>query len=103
MTTAAVDTNIILDILIPDEPFSTSSKRLLDYYLAMGKLIICETVFAELASGFNSEHELKSFLADTGISLVHSTERGALSGWFKVGEICEGRKQKAARMQQMWQ
>ena len=30
----AVDTNIILDILIPDEPFSDSSKKLLDHFLS---------------------------------------------------------------------
>ena len=97
MTTAAVDTNIILDILIPDEPFSTSSKRLLDHYLAMGKLIICETVFAELASGFHSEQELKSFLSDTGIRLVHSAERAlylAGSRWTKYARE-ESRKQLA--------
>ena len=37
----SVDTNIILDVLIPGEPFSDSSKRLLDHHLAKGKLIIC--------------------------------------------------------------
>ena len=68
----AVDTNIILDILIPDEPFSESSKRLLDQHLSKGKLIICEIVFAELASRFPSEEDLRLFLADTGMELVYS-------------------------------
>ena len=71
----AVDTNIILDILIPGEPFSDSSKRLLDYHLSGGKLIVCEVVLAELASCFPSEKELKLFLSDTGMGLVHSNER----------------------------
>jgi predicted nucleic acid-binding protein len=30
----AVDTNIILDVLIPDEPFGETSKRLLDRHLS---------------------------------------------------------------------
>jgi predicted nucleic acid-binding protein len=70
----AVDTNIILDVLIPDEPFSESSKKLLDRFLSKGKLVICEVVFAELAARFLSEEDLKHFLADTGMGLVYSNE-----------------------------
>jgi predicted nucleic acid-binding protein len=70
----AVDTNIILDVLIPGEPFSESSKELLDYYLSKGNLILCEVVFAELAARFTSEEELASFLADTRMNLVYSNE-----------------------------
>jgi len=71
----AVDTNILLDILIPGEPFGKSSKALLDRHVSKGKLIICEIVFAELAARFPSEEELASFLADTRINLVYSNEK----------------------------
>lgn len=71
----AVDTNILFDILIPGEPHSESSKKLLDKYLASGKLILCEVVFAELAAGFPSEQELKLFLSETGMRLVPSNEK----------------------------
>ncbi|MBI5140909.1 MAG: type II toxin-antitoxin system VapC family toxin [Nitrospirae bacterium] len=71
----AVDTNILLDILIPGEPHSESSKSLLDRHLASGKLILCEVVFAELAARFPSEQELKLFLAETGMRLVPSNEK----------------------------
>jgi len=71
----AVDTNILLDILIPGEPHSDSSKRLLDKHLSNGKLILCEVVFAELAARFSSEQELKMFLAETGMRLVPSNEK----------------------------
>ena len=71
----AVDTNILLDILIPGEPHSESSKLLLDKHLSSGKLILCEVVFAELAARFPSEQELKLFLAETGMRLVHSNEK----------------------------
>jgi predicted nucleic acid-binding protein len=70
----AVDTNIILDVLIPGEPFGEPSKELLDRHLSQGKLIVCEVVVAELAAWFASGSELTSFLADTRISLVHSRE-----------------------------
>jgi predicted nucleic acid-binding protein len=71
----AVDTNIILDVLIPGEPFGESSKELLDRHLSKGKLILCEVVFAELAARFPSEEELTSFLADTRMNLVYSEEK----------------------------
>ncbi len=71
----AVDTNIILDVLIPDEPFGAASKRLLDRHLSDGRLILCEVVFAELAARFPSEEELKMFLTETGMHLVYSTEK----------------------------
>jgi len=70
----AVDTNIILDVLIPEEPFGESSKALLDCHLSKGKLILSEVVFAELAARIPSEEELRSFLADARISLVYSDE-----------------------------
>jgi hypothetical protein len=71
----SVDTNIILDVLIPGEPFSESSKMLLDRHLSKGTLIICEVVFAELAAGFPSQEELKFFLSDTGMKIVYSDEK----------------------------
>ncbi len=71
----AVDTNIILDILIPDEPFAMSSKALLERHLSGGQLILCEVVLAELAAQFPSEKELKVFLAETGMRLVHSNDK----------------------------
>ena len=71
----AVDTNIVLDVLIPGEPSGESSKELLDHHSAKGKLILCEVVFAELAARFPSEEELASFLADTRMSLVYSDEK----------------------------
>ena len=71
----AVDTNILLDILIPGEAHAESSKKLLDKHLASGKLILCEVVFAELAARFPSEQELKQFLAETGMRLVPSNEK----------------------------
>ena len=57
----AVDTNIILDVLIPGEPFGKSSKELLDRRMSKGRLILSEVVFAELAARFPSEEELGCF------------------------------------------
>jgi len=66
----AIDTNILLDILIPDEAHALTSRQLLDQCLGKGRLVICEVVYAELSSQFPSEKELEQFLFDTGIRLV---------------------------------
>lgn len=91
----AVDTNILLDILIPGEPHSESSKRLLDKHLSCGKLILCEVVFAELAARFPSEQELKLFLAETGMRLVPSNEKSLhLAGIRWAGFAKKSRKDR---------
>jgi predicted nucleic acid-binding protein len=91
----AVDTNILLDILIPGELHSESSKRLLDKHLLSGKLILCEVVFAELAARFPSEQELKLFLAETGMRLVPSNEESLhIAGTRWAGFAKKGKKDR---------
>lgn len=77
----SIDTNILLDILLPDKKFAIDSKKLIDFHNQKGQLIICELVYAELASQFQSERVLNKFLNDTSIKLVYSNEKTlALSG-----------------------
>ena len=68
----AIDTNILLDILIPDAEYEQRSKELIDLYHEKGQLMICEIVYSELASQFPSDNELKVFLKETFIRLVNS-------------------------------
>jgi hypothetical protein len=70
----AIDTNILLDVLIPNTSHVQSSLACLTNIEPTDDLIICEIVFAELSSQFLSQTELKKFLIDTGIRLVPSTE-----------------------------
>ncbi len=68
----AVDTNILLDILIPDSSFQASSKEALEKALARGRLLIGEIVYAELAVHFPTTDLLRQFLKETGMALVSS-------------------------------
>lgn len=68
----AVDTNILLDILVPNAPHSASSKTLLDEAHRQGSLILNEIVYAEVAARFISKGELDEFLRRTGIRLEPS-------------------------------
>jgi predicted nucleic acid-binding protein len=70
----AVDTNILLDILIPNAAHAQSSLKCLISINPDDELIICEVVFSELGSQFLSFRDLDTFLRDTGIRLVSSNE-----------------------------
>lgn len=90
----AIDTNILLDILIPDEAFMLSSKRLLDKYAEMGQLIISEIVYTELASQFHSEKTLKDFLSDTCIKLIYLDEKALYLAGERWRNYAANRKNK---------
>ena len=68
----AVDTNILLDVLIPEAPFGTASQQSLDTALQQGTLVLNEVVYVELAAHFPMLEELERFLADTSMRLVPS-------------------------------
>ena len=70
----AIDTNILLDLLIPDAPHTISSEALLDEAYQQGALIIGEAVYAELAARFPAGQEFENFLHRTGIRLEHSQQ-----------------------------
>jgi len=69
----AVDTNILLDILLPDPNFKNSSLNLLMRYMKTSRLIISDVVYSELASQFSKEELLTSFMDDVNINLVGSS------------------------------
>lgn len=68
----AVDTNILLDVLIPEAQAMETSQQLLDSSLRQGNLVIGEVVYAQLAAHFPTPEELESFLAATSIRLMPS-------------------------------
>ncbi len=69
---SAIDTNVLLDILIPNADFADNSLKSLENADKKGDMIICELVFAELSTQFSDLAELQMFLHDTGIQLVNS-------------------------------
>jgi hypothetical protein len=51
---SAVDTNVLLDILIPNADYAVASLGTLEKLSGKGSLVISEMVFAELSSQFPS-------------------------------------------------
>jgi len=68
----AVDTNILLDVLIPNAPHGDESERALAEALRAGAVLISHPVYAELAVHFPDQQRLDRFLADTGLRLESS-------------------------------
>ena len=68
----AVDTNVLLDVLIAGAPHGEESERALAEAVGAGALLISEPAYAELAAHFPDRLDLDRFLADTGIRLEPS-------------------------------
>ena len=69
----ALDTNILLDLLIPQVPHQQATVAALDASYQQGALVISEGVYAELGSQFESARDLDAFLHETRIRLERST------------------------------
>ena len=63
----AIDTNILFDILLPNENFFEASARALEDSLVVGSVVVCDMVYAELCTHFASQGECDEFLEDSQI------------------------------------
>lgn len=59
---SAVDTNILLDILLPNEQFYEESAQALEGAVGEGSIVICDVVYAELCIHFESQRQCDAFL-----------------------------------------
>ena len=87
----AIDTNILMDIILPDLSHVATSKTLLDSVYQEGALIINEVVYAELASQFPSQDSLDELLGRTSIRLEQS-QREALHAASQAWLVYKGRR-----------
>jgi predicted nucleic acid-binding protein len=65
----AVDSAVLLDVLVPGSEHGAESEERLASATQSGALVICPTVAAELAVHFGREVELKAFLRDTALRI----------------------------------
>lgn len=63
----AIDTNILLDVLVPNETFYAASERALQESADQGSLVVCDMVYAELCAHFDQRRECDLFLDSLGI------------------------------------
>ena len=67
----AVDTNILLDVFLPDKHFSQGSAKLLKIAYDEGAVVICDIVYAELVPQFPNRTVLDKTLGTLNISFSH--------------------------------
>jgi len=72
----AFDTNVLLDILIPNEKFFAASLRSIEEAAHDGSLVVCDYVYAELCCQFAAQKECDRFLEENEIR-VESLSRAA--------------------------
>ncbi len=65
----AIDTNVLLDVLIPGTKEGSPSEARLAAASEAGAVVVSPVVVAELAAYFTREHELEGFLSDTGLRM----------------------------------
>jgi predicted nucleic acid-binding protein len=63
----AIDTNILLDVLVPNEDFYEASANALQEAAGEGSLVISDIVYAELCIHFEVQRECNAFLEATEI------------------------------------
>jgi hypothetical protein len=65
-----VDTNVLLDVFLPDPQWGEKSKHSLDQAYTEGSLVINEIIYAELAPQFPEKKLLDETLKALGIRVV---------------------------------
>ena len=65
-----IDTNVLLDVFLPDPKWGETSKIFLDQAYTQGSLIINEIIYAELAPQFSEKEFLDNTLKVLGIRVV---------------------------------
>ena len=66
----AVDTNVLLDVLLPDPDHQSHSLAQLHEAIQKGALVISEVVASELGAQFAKASDMQSFLKSVGITVV---------------------------------
>jgi len=90
----AIDTNVLLDIFLPDPEFGESSLSAIERAYGQGALIICTIVYAELVPQFGNRKLLDSTLEKLGIEVVSINREAAfISGqyWKRYSDGKKGR------------
>jgi predicted nucleic acid-binding protein len=65
----AVDTNVLLDVLLDDSTFGEASAVMLERCIKEGRIIACDVVWAETAANYISEAEFKKVIDTLGLEL----------------------------------
>ena len=70
----ALDTNVLLDVLLSNEDFAEAAIRLIESNSRAGSLVINDLVYAELCGHFDHKAACDLFLEENQIDVVHLSD-----------------------------
>lgn len=73
----AVDTSVLVDVLIDDPQFAAGSNAALRKAASEGALVLCENTLAELVPVLDAK-EIPDFLSDWNLKFIPSTQESAI-------------------------
>ena len=74
----AVDSSVLLDLLTDDPQFAAASVSAVAQALAVGELVVCEAVVAEVQAMLDTRETAMDALAEFGIRFQATTEQAAV-------------------------
>jgi len=80
----AIDTNVLLDVLLPNDDFCDAAMAAIEESVTAGSLVICDIVYAELCVHFSAQPDCDDFLAANQIrveALTRASQFAASRVW----------------------
>ena len=65
----AIDSNVLLDILIPNEQFADAATSIIEDAATQGSLVVCDIVYAEICIQFETHRECDHFFDSNEIRI----------------------------------
>ena len=93
----AVDSSVLLDVIVNDARFADRSEAALRSAAAQGALILGECVLAEIRPAFEGDR-IAEFLGDWNLEFVPSTRASALLAGEMFGRYLERRRKREPRV-----
>ena len=75
----AVDTSVILDVLVDDPHYAAASETALRKARAEGKLVVCECVVAEIVPALTAPTAMEELLRDWALEYEPLTKEAAIA------------------------
>ncbi len=74
----AIDSSVLLDLLLDDPRFGSLSERAIKNARSKGRLVVCEAVVAEIRPILKSDEDGNAFFSDIGIEFEPCSYEAAL-------------------------
>jgi predicted nucleic acid-binding protein len=89
----AIDSSVLIDLLVGDPATSESAEASLRHALAIGPVVVCDVVLAEITTALRNGAESLDALEDMGIGFLALESRSAI----RAGEMQRRYRQRGGR------